>query len=345
MGDNSLLGYLNETFDEYYKKKDIIKRVAGVINYVVPDSNYAVANVQIGDKSLNLLNKTGEILSEGDHVWVYYWHTLTDGYIALRNGEALNIGGGVKNAAVITEQQDTVYNIAKSVISVDTVNKVKIYHSDMNNAMILNKCTAIAMGSDTYSLQPAGTIDYTTSTSGAIDLSSRISNMSERLWSNKVKSYWIPGDAGFTEGNEYTYYLDIAYVTYNNEGYGTSGTQWVYRFGIFCEEVPSWCWLCPGHTIYPDSLSRTGLIFIYDTLYAPNYNSSTFVDKPTARAALAVCYSPSALIYEYNDVTEEEELIVGLACGLRRATTPFYNVAEYNYAIALTTDRDIISSG
>jgi len=331
MGDNSLLGYLNETFDEYYKKKDIIKRVAGVINYVVPDTNYAVANVQIGDKSLNLLNKTGEILSEGDHVWVYYWHTLTDGYIALRNGEALNIGG-LENAAVITEQQDTVYNISKVVRTVDTANKVKTYYGNTNNAIILNKYTALAMDVDTY---PSGAsyIGYGTETDGYAELNNRVTSMSERLWSNKVKSYWIPNEYQFTAGNEYTYFLKIAHVRY-------SGTQWSYQLGVFCEEVPAWYEPCPGYTTSPSALTNTGLIFIYDSIDAPNSTLTSFQNLPTAHAALAICYSANALMYWTTN-----ERIIGLARGLTRTATPFRNMDEYNYAIALTSEREIISSG
>lgn len=37
-------------------------------------------------RNLALMNKTGEILEVGDAVWVYYWHDLADGYIAMRCG-------------------------------------------------------------------------------------------------------------------------------------------------------------------------------------------------------------------------------------------------------------------
>lgn len=346
MSRNNALEFLQETFDECYDKQDTIKRVAGVINYVVADSHDKLADVQIGTKHLVMLNKSGELLEEGDHVWVYYWNTLADGYIALRCGEARNIGGGIKNAGVLTEQQDTVYNIAKDIAIVDTENKAKAYYTNANNIILINKYTAVAMSIDTYP-ENESTISWATDTDGANDLKARIAAMNSRLWSNKIKSYWIPASSSaFTLGNEYTYYLQLRSMELMYNAPVSHQFAWIYRLGIYCEENG---WGATIPTIMsetPNGLEDCGLITIYDSLNAPT--SGVFNNKPTANAALAVCVGSNSNMYgAYLPAGATEpsyKRVTGLAYGFPLTSVAFYDIDEYNYAIALTTERDIISS-
>ena len=349
MSKNNALEFLQETFDECYDKLDTIKRVAGVINYVVADSHDTLADVQIDTKHLILLNKSGELLEEGDHVWVYYWDNIADGYIALRCGEAKNIGGGIKNAGVLTERQDTVYNIAKEVAIVDTENKAKAYYTNTNNVILINKYTAVAMADDTYP-SGASAIDWSADTDGAIDLKTRLANMNSRLWSNKIKSYWIPSNVtGFTLGNEYTYYLQIRSVYYTNDTPLTHQLGWVYTIGVFCQEVPIWDMSISALSETSTGLEDCGLITLYTSLNAPSQvTSGTFGNKPTATGTLAVCAGTNSNLYgayyPSGATTPSYRKIEGLVNAYGLSTVALYNIDEYNYAVALTTERDIVSS-
>ena len=345
MSKNNALEFLQETFDECYDKLDTIKRVVGVINYVVADSHDTLADVQIDTKHLILLNKSGEILEEGDHVWVYYWNNIADGYIALRCGEARNIGGGIKNAGVLTEQQDTVYDISKEVAIVDAENKAKAYYTSANNVILIDKYTAVAMSIDTY---PDGesTISWATDTAGANDLKTRIAAMNSRLFSNKIKSYWIPtGTSGFTIGNEYTYYLQIRSIEFTTDTPATHQYGWIYRLGLYCEET-GFSREIPGViSETPTGLEDCGLITIYDSLNAPVDN--TFGHKPTANAALAVCAGSNSNLYgaylPEGATTPSYRRVTGFVYGFPLAMVALYNDDEFNFAISLTTERDIIS--
>ena len=350
MSNNNALEFLQETFDECYDKLDTIKRVAGVINYVVADSHDTLADVQIDTKHLILLNKSGEILEEGDHVWVYYWNNIADGYIALRCGEARNIGGGIKNAGVLTERQDTVYNIAKEVAIVDTENKAKAYYTNANNVILMDKYTAVAMRDDTYS--SGVTIDWETDNDGVRDLRSRIASMSSRLWSNTIKSYWTPPrTTGFSVGTEYTYRLQVHSIEFSCDVPNGGQPGWLYHLGIFCDEVPTWTIRIPYVvSTSPTGLENCGLITIYDALYAPVLNelSDGFGNKPTAHGALAVCVSANSNFYGLehasSPATPSYQSLSGLIYGTPVNNMAMYNVDEYNYAVALTTERDIVSS-
>ena len=63
-----------------------LKRASGTVVSIVPDTDGGKAVVNIMGRKLTLLNKTGENLSANDTVWVHYWDSLANGYIALRNG-------------------------------------------------------------------------------------------------------------------------------------------------------------------------------------------------------------------------------------------------------------------
>lgn len=93
---NSIIDSLNGIIDSNYKSLDTIKRVNGTVTKSYPDIDskigYAKVVVKIVDfdneieRLLMLPNKSGERLGVGDRVLIYYWNTITDGYVALKLG-------------------------------------------------------------------------------------------------------------------------------------------------------------------------------------------------------------------------------------------------------------------
>lgn len=125
---NDGLTALNNIIDNRYESYNILKRKYGIVKEVL---SYARAIVTVEDedmmdlqreyqkpkdddeeetdygaktRDLNLLNKTGEELFVGDSVWIYYWKTLTDGYIALHVGAKKEVSVPVRYMAVIKEE-------------------------------------------------------------------------------------------------------------------------------------------------------------------------------------------------------------------------------------------------
>ena len=98
---SDILDCLNNIIDSNYKTIETLKRANGIIyrNISKPVTygyytftGYSKYQVQIVDsdsqkvKIISLLNKSGQQLVVGDHVLVYYWKTITDGYIAIKLG-------------------------------------------------------------------------------------------------------------------------------------------------------------------------------------------------------------------------------------------------------------------
>ena len=71
-----------------------IRKVSARVVSVSTDNTSATLQlVDESNSTIVLYNKTGEFLSAGETVWVHYWKTVTDGYIAIRCGET-NYSGG-----------------------------------------------------------------------------------------------------------------------------------------------------------------------------------------------------------------------------------------------------------
>lgn len=92
-----MLNDFNNIIDYNYQALDTIKREYGVVKQWVPYTDSAKVVVKVlnrddkdGEKEtlLTLLNKTGERLNVGDNVLIYYWNTLSDGYVAIKIGES-----------------------------------------------------------------------------------------------------------------------------------------------------------------------------------------------------------------------------------------------------------------
>lgn len=82
------------------KSKPKMKRICGIIKKVIENTNNTKFQVSVFNNNnekhdIVLLNKTKEVLQEGDTVWIHYWNTITDGYIAIKIGlSSFGSGGG-----------------------------------------------------------------------------------------------------------------------------------------------------------------------------------------------------------------------------------------------------------
>ncbi len=68
------------------EKTNRIKHIPATVVDVPEEKNNGVAKVSALGRTLTLLNKTGEVLKEGEGVIIHYWDNVANGYIALRCG-------------------------------------------------------------------------------------------------------------------------------------------------------------------------------------------------------------------------------------------------------------------
>ena len=91
---------LNTLIMQRLKSKPKMKRICGIIKKVIENTNNTKFQVSVFNNNnekhdIVLLNKTKEVLQEGDTVWIHYWNTITDGYIAIKIGlSSFGSGGG-----------------------------------------------------------------------------------------------------------------------------------------------------------------------------------------------------------------------------------------------------------
>lgn len=81
---------INNIISQRLRGKTRLRRIKAVIVKAVEGSNDTKFEVSYfeneQDKKLVLLNKSHDVLAEGDHVWIHYWNTISDGYIAIKTG-------------------------------------------------------------------------------------------------------------------------------------------------------------------------------------------------------------------------------------------------------------------
>ena len=163
------LDSLNAIIDYNYGKIETIKRKYGVIKKLIPDTDSAKVKVKIRDINnedyikpdedeeeqedpdeknwLTMLNKTGERLEVGDCVWVYYWRTITDGYVAIKIGTKHHSGKDLdvklERAMTITDHDETIADISDTTASFEIGNRISYGYQESPNVIFVGGCPAV----------------------------------------------------------------------------------------------------------------------------------------------------------------------------------------------------------
>lgn len=84
----SLIDYVRKTVYGFLEKYDYLKRQSAI---VIEYNTSGKTRLRLTDgKEITLLNKTGELLSIGDNVLIYYWTKISSGYVGFRFGKTSN---------------------------------------------------------------------------------------------------------------------------------------------------------------------------------------------------------------------------------------------------------------
>lgn len=128
---------------EGYSKKDdqiSVKYIEAVTLSVQEDFKRADVKLITGQIYNNMLNKSNEKLTVGQHIKVGYLTIPSKGWIAMTNGEADPLGGGessvgiqIDNAAIITPVQASRFITDEEIIYVDEEDIAKIVYGKVPN--------------------------------------------------------------------------------------------------------------------------------------------------------------------------------------------------------------------
>ena len=124
------------------KSTNVVKDIQAVVMNVDEDYSYATVKLVGNNETvITLVNKTGEKLSIGDGVRVYYNTDISCGWIGMRNGKPEPIGGGnltIDSAAVIPTSAEKSYLKDAEVFNIDVKNHIKVAYGDRRNRVIIN---------------------------------------------------------------------------------------------------------------------------------------------------------------------------------------------------------------
>lgn len=161
---SDVLSCFDSLVDCTFENIENIKRQYGVIKKLIPDTDSAKVKVKIrnivdddlteteiendpDEKNwLTLLNKTKQRLKIGDAVWIYYWRTITDGYVAIKIGkptESISHKIGLERAMTITNKSNAIRQMSQTVSSFEIKNKVTRACDNTPNVIYVCGCPAV----------------------------------------------------------------------------------------------------------------------------------------------------------------------------------------------------------
>ena len=124
------------------KSTNVVKDIQAVVMNVDEDYSYATVKLVGNNETvITLVNKTGEKLSIGDGVRVYYNTDISCGWIGMRNGKPEPIGGGnltIDSAAVIPTSAEKSYLKDAEVFNIDVKNHIKVAYGNPRNRIIVD---------------------------------------------------------------------------------------------------------------------------------------------------------------------------------------------------------------
>lgn len=316
---SSFIDFLKDVAEDRMEAEDSLKRCSGVVESIVENTNGGKAVVRCMNRSLTMLNKTGEILSVGDSVWVHYWGNLANGYIALRNGLPNSSGGAsfsISNAVAMLQTQASIYTVATEVFDVDVENSIRAKYGDPSNLIIasgipivvtaLNDTNTIAEIYSTISAIPSGVL----STERKIE----VGDVETGIYTSIIGSY----SSGWSWGADVL--LQIPITVGNVEGTNiynicyTSSDNYTLR-------------RANGSKAYFTSFTDLGL-----ALLTAQIQSAT-TEMPYG---YVVCRAVCVASYDKDDSAVAVSKISS-----RTINVPFASEAEYNYAVCTLTKSEI----
>ncbi|MBQ7069691.1 MAG: hypothetical protein IJM87_00200 [Ruminococcus sp.] len=244
--NNKLIELMTRIVDRRINESTQKREPASVISV---DSAYKRAVVEfLSGSRFTLLNKTGEKLAPGDSVWVEYRILPSDGFIAMRNGEADHIGGGVglilRNGIVVTADQSGVYaQQASSQQAINVTNLENTYYASANDSIVVQG----NLTSASKSTPRDGTGEYET-------------------WYNYSAYVPVMTDTLILGGHTYTLRLTQTYQDGRRQ-YNVFDNGVQMQAGNYYSEQHNSLSFNPGTHSF-----RVGFIPIYSAVYAPDSN-------------------------------------------------------------------------
>lgn len=320
---SAFLDLLNDIASDRVDKEDSLKRCSGVVESIVDNTDGGKAVVRCMNRSLTLLNKTGEILEVGDSVWVHYWGNLANGYIALRNGLPNSRGGGggsfhITNAVAMLETQASLYTVATEVVDVDVENAIRVKYGDPENIIIASQIPII--------------VSNYNNTNTIAEIYSFVS---------AIQSGLLSTERIFDDGTNTVGIYTSVIGTYNG--------SWLWGADVLYQS-PRTIQNVNGSNIYNICLSNDnytlrksdGTKAYFSTFTELGFALLTSeIQSPTTEMPYGYAVCKAVCIAKYDNDNSATAIS---KISARTINIPFESEAEYNYAVCTLTRSEIVPS-
>ena len=237
---------IDKRIKSFIKKLDLERRIPAKALGGEVDGYVEVQLVgDQNNRTIKLLNKTGEEISEGDSLWVTYHGKLTssNAVISQRNGVAKTMLS-IDTAVVVAEDQTDTYLVSQDVVNVDVQHRMRVLLGDQNNRIVVNGYVCIPSPYKTDE-------DFINNLPESIFLGDCLYQTAE------LPIRDVNGDISSTK----TYTFKINSFIYSTE----YGERYVFRVnytGMTSSAQP--------HSPYNTLPTNFGLVFLVNRIYAPN---------------------------------------------------------------------------
>lgn len=305
-----MIDYIRDVVAREVKKSEVLKHIPGTVVRIVDNTYNGKAVVNVMGRTLTLINKTGEILAQGDGVIIHYWDNVANGYIALRCGLPNPAGGlNIENAVVGYESIAKLNNISKSVEKVYSENKYKTTYGTALNTFYLNGYPAFL--TKYASLYRAGSIpnEYWNGIKSELGTFGGFSQQATLIVGREDARY--PAQE--------TFYTHISYSS-NMMG------DWIHRVGLYSATDDTYYKGSNDDVYFRGIPSGAGIAIVCNricTLKANEYQSQNY-PYGYARGFLVV-KCPNG--YTYNN-------------GVETSTDLFFYDGEYKFAFTSNDERE-----
>lgn len=317
--NNQFLDLIDRRIEQKLNSKQSMKREPAKIISVSSGYKKAVVKLLNG-ATLELLNKTGEKLYEGESVWIEFRTSPSSGYIAMRNGEADPLGGGggftVNNAAVLTEGQAASYLSEQEIINIDVNNMNKVVYGAPKNKIIVQGNLCVPNDSTLWTKDDiTAEIDLKIPDISSIDASTEDTPINLYHYFTRMSFSYQKDTAMYPYNRQWNF--DSYYTKDGGKPYSAnSGYSPYYR-----DDIPYY----------------VGYLFTYSTIFTTPYPAAPF----------GYIHGASLKKVVYNQSGKPMKISSGqeyAGVNIFRTLIPFANQAELDYAVNVTQRADIAPS-
>ncbi len=329
--------------EEIKSSQPIRREPARVISV---SEGYLRAAVRFSNGSeFTLLNKTGERLCEGDSVWVYYTSLVSDGHIAIRNGEPDPLGGTggsslyIENAAVLTQEQAASMLREQEIINVDVYQKTTAVYGHPEDRIIVSGMPAMVNYS--YGSTTALTTRY-------IEENVTVEDLITNVTFTDISRQSLDEDHPMgCEWELYTLMQSVSFSTVSqSESYCKRKAYVVRTYRKKDSQVQSGVYTVQFNVT--EDMDGTSGQYIHGMGFVPMVSSISADQSYTANGITVSTPYGYAVLAAYTVAiygADGEALTAAVSSSGDSFVVPFASAAERDYALAVTTRSEVIPVG